>query len=723
MYDVPTNVTNESEDRGREEHGREESDREQYEQEERDRVEPESDRGYEEPDCEGSGNGTYEKKLRILDKIEDLRQQRQRLKDQMREWEREYCDDERHPIENYREKDYVNTLPEDSKQAYEDYEEVKDNIEDLEMKLKKLDVKLRRLRDEKEAEAECYEDLFKSSRKELLRMKEKRDKVLVKIQEQLQLEREGAGEMKMVEHESDDIHEAIRECQEDLDLINQYDVDLDTKSIMSLQEMTSSLDRDIEVLSAQAKNAVEEERRYEAQRKQEQEEADVQCENLAILRRKEQKVIARSRAILKEFKAAFNLLRYADIAREENSRPRRSIVAGFFSRRQDPMSNEKYDLCRRSNKKIEDTLRSIPNELQPRRCDEENSESETMDDFNAELRSLIIHLLTKTAGSMMEFNELLLSEHDFGDDRMYKLMHDKEESFEYENEIEMVKANANSTEYTRTLKRLKTLKKQNQKLRDEREFRKESMKKFQDSQNKYRKQVRDNKNQLKDINEYEIDNRQMREEVEDLQNDIKNITTQLDKRNAQLNDARDLVWSSVRNVGSDKRGEVRERRHYDERRTYTDYNPSDSDDAESLREHALQEISRWEDEDLHGRSKRAEPSRYPRSRGKDSNDRKTRGRDSYNTPGGYDSPRGPGSPKGRRSRSPQRGRDSRQRRTPGYDEYDNKCEDPPIGDSPEVYRDGSRQSRSVRDSTPPDRSPHRYNTRGGSQSPSPPLER
>merc|ERR1712060_755832 len=191
--------------------------------------------------------------------------------------------------------------------------------------------------------------------------------------------------------------------------------------------------------------------------------------------------------------------------------------------------------------------------------------------------------------------------------------------------------------------------------------------------------------------------------------------TQLDKRKNQLSDAHDLVWSSVRNVGSDKRGEVRERRHYNERRMYSEYNPSDSDDADSLREHALKEISRWEDEDLHGRSKRSDPSRYPRSRGKDI-DRETRARGSYNTPDGYDSPRGSGSPKGRRSRSPQRGRDdSRQRRTPGYDEYDNKCEDPPNADSP---RDGSRQSRSVRDC-----SPHRYNTRGGSESPSPPLER
>merc|ERR1719369_2211961 len=103
----------------------------------------------------------------------------------------------------------------------------------------------------------------------------------------------------------------------------------------------------------------------------------------------------------------------------------------------------------------------------------------------------------------MDFNELLLTENDFGDDRMYKLMHDKEESFEYENEIEMVKANASSNEYTRTLKRLKSLKKLNQKLRDEREFRKQSMKKFQENQTKYRKQCRDLKKQIKDINEDE----------------------------------------------------------------------------------------------------------------------------------------------------------------------------------------------------------------------------
>jgi len=712
MYDVPTNASKDSEDRERETRGREEHDREKHDHEERDRDEPESEQSYDSGSAD-SGNGTHEKKLRILDKIEHMRQQRERLKDQVRQWKREYCENERHPIENYREKDYGDTMPEDSKQAYEDFQEVDEAIEDLEKKLKKLSVKLHRLRDEKEVEAESYDDLFKSSREELLRAKEKRDKVLVKIQEQLQLEREGAGEMKMIVYESDEVNEAIRECQEDLDLINQYDVDLDTKSIMSLKEMASSLDNDIEFLSAQAKNAEEEERHYEAQLKKYQEMADSQSENLANLRRKEEKGIVRSRAIIKEFKAAFNMMRYAEIAREKNSRSKRAIVSGFFSRKQAPMSNEKYDLCRRSNKQIEDILRS--NELQARSHCEDDSDSENMDDFNTALRSLIIHLLTKTGNSIMDFNELLLHENDFGDDRMYQLMHDKEESFEYENEIEMIKANANRDEYTRTLKRLKSLKKLNQKLRDEREFRKQSMKKFQENQSKYRKQCRDLKKQIKDINEDEVENIQMREEIEDLKNSIKNITTQLDKRKAQMSDAHNLVWSSVRNVGSDKRGEVRGRRQYDERRMYTEYNPSDSDDADSLREHALKEISRWEEEDQNGRSRRSDPSRYPRSR-ENSQGRETRGRESYNTPGGYDSPRGSGSPKGRRSRSPQSCRDSRR----GYDEYDRKCDDPPSTYSP---RDGSRQSRSVRDSTPPDRSPHRYNTRGGSQSPSPPMER
>merc|ERR1719192_564733 len=105
--------------------------------------------------------------------------------------------------------------------------------------------------------AEGYEDLFKSTRKELLRAKEKRDKVLVKIQEQLQEKQEIEGEMKMIEHESHEIKESIKECQEDVDLINHYDVEMETKSIMSLQDMASSLDSNLEVLHAQSKNGEE----------------------------------------------------------------------------------------------------------------------------------------------------------------------------------------------------------------------------------------------------------------------------------------------------------------------------------------------------------------------------------------------------------------------------------------------------------------------------------
>jgi len=729
MYDTPTKGADEREDSEHEERFREDSERETRGRQnqtpnDRDDEEQVSEQSYEEPASDASVDNTYQEKIRILNKIENIRQQRQRLKDQMREWNREFCDDERHPLDNYRERDYIDALPEDSKRAYEDYKEVKDNIEDLEKKLERLDVRLRRLRDEKEAEAEGYEDLFKSTRHELLRVKEKRDEVLVKLKEELQEEREGNGERKMIEHESHEIEEAIRECQEDVDLINQYDVDLETRSLMSLQEMASNLDRDIEVLQAQSKNAVEEERRYESQRKKVQADADMYCEKLDILRRKEEKVIVKSRDILKEFRAAFNPLAYAKIAQAENSRPKRSIVSGLFSRKQAPMSNEKFDHCRRSIRNIEETLRAIRNDLQPRRNDDEDdSESDDENDFNAELRSLIIHLLTKAGSLMMEFNELLQREHDFGDDRLYTVMHAMEESFEYENEIEMIKANADSTEFSRTLKRLKALKKLNQQLKDERKFRKQSMKKFQDSQSKYRRTCRDQNDQIKKINEYESENKEMSEQVEYLKENLENITTQLGRRHSQLKGAKNLVWSSVRNVGSDKRGQVRSRNKYAEEQKYNDYNPSDSDDAESLREHALQEIDRWSDEDIQGRSRRAEPSRYPRSGGRDSYDASVR--DSYNTPGGYKSSKKNSSPKGRRSRSPRR-RDSPQRVTPGYDdydEYDNKCEDPPSGVTPGVYRDGSRRSRSMRTSTSPERSPRPYHTKGASVSPSPPLER
>jgi len=300
---------------------------------------------------------------------------------------------------------------------------------------------------------------------------------------------------------------------------------------------------------------------------------------------------------------------------------------------------------------------------------------------------------------MLKFNDLLLREHNFGDGRMYKVMRDMEEYFEYLNKIEMVKANANRTEYSRTLRHMKNFKKVNLKLREERKFRMESMKKLQDTQSKYRQKCRDQKYQMKEINELEIENKQMRKDVEFLQDSLGNITVQLNTQKAQFNVARDLVWSSVRNVGSDKRGKVRERSNYNEKRMYTEYNTSDSEDSESLREHALQETSRWEDDDVRGRSKRADPSRYPRSKRKDFNERGARCNESYNTPGYYNFPKSPQSPKVCRNRSPWRGRHSPPRRTTEFDDFDNKCEDPIISDSPEADNDDSRLSRSVRGST------------------------
>jgi len=252
-------------------------------------------------------------------------------------------------LENYRERECINVLPEELKKDHEDFEEVQDSTEKLEKKLEKLGVRLCRLRDGIEAEPEAYEDLFKSSRKELLRAKEKRDEVLLNIEEQLQLKRECVSEMKMIELESNEIEEAIKECLEDLDLINQYDVDLETKSVISLREMASSLDRDIEVLLDQKKNAVEEEQEHKAQLKEEQEGVDLQCDKLTILRKKEETLIVKSRDILKDFKIAFKTLLYAKIAHKKNSRPGRSIASGFFRRKQAPISNDILDLCRSSN--------------------------------------------------------------------------------------------------------------------------------------------------------------------------------------------------------------------------------------------------------------------------------------------------------------------------------------------------------------------------------------
>jgi len=610
-----------------------------------------------------------QQRLRWLDKIENVKRARERLREERNDWEQDSSRRERRSLDES-----------DSDYTQRELDNLLDKKAALKEELRDLNVRLERHRQNEEDQIEGYRDWAESMRKELIRVKTKRDEIAKECFLLLEEKQERKAEMKTIEEELALCEEAVHECQEDIDLINQYDEDLSCKSLDELKALKPLLDRDIDILLEQTRNAQKEDRDCDITQEKLREKLDLCSDDIADLRRKEGRIISKSRTLLKELNRAFHPLRYADLAQEEGYTRGRRSVSGFFSRSQDraPMSNDKISHCRGSILKIETVMQNIPGELH-------RGDSETEDDFNRHFRSLLIHLLNKVGGCIMKFNEMLLRGNDMGKKHMYLWVDKMETNMETANEIETVKNNTHRNEYSRTLKRLEALTKQIKKLKDERLFRNKALTKFRQDQRRYREEYRCQYAKLRDIQDNEKENERLQGEVEILKDHLGQLTSNVSRRKTHIKRSEELVWNTLRSIGDERRGAFRKRKPYKSKKERECESDCESDSE--FCEKALREISSWDDNEVaNRRSQNRERTRYC-----------TEAQENYDTP------RGPDTPRSYHSSSR-----SREGPTPGYweDYEENKSDEfSPVKDTAREYNDAHSFSREYvpqREIVPPD---------------------
>merc|ERR1719461_2642821 len=108
-----------------------------------------------------------------------------------------------------------------------------------------------------------------------------------------------------------------------METIQQYDFtaqEIEAKTLEELEQLLPELDRDIGILKAQVKNHVTEEDECDDDKEKYVRQADDLNATLGAVRRKEDAVIIKSRELLKDYRQAFNLRRFCEVARGSGKR-------------------------------------------------------------------------------------------------------------------------------------------------------------------------------------------------------------------------------------------------------------------------------------------------------------------------------------------------------------------------------------------------------------------